>query len=160
LIFSAVIWTAALFGLVFSWSKNKEKTRKSLFVAWKFFRSMALLMLLTIWSIGFLLVFLPPEIISRFIGPEAGIEGVILAALFGSVVLIQAFIAFPIAGSLLRQGANVSAVAAFVTTLVMVGVLTAPMEIKCFGKRYVFWRNFLSFVFALLIAVIMGVVLS
>jgi len=140
--------------------KNKEKTINSLKVALKFFRSMALLVFMTIWAIGFLIAFLPPEIISKTVGPEAGFKGVILAALFGAIVLIQAFIAFPLAGSLLRQGASVSAIAAFVTTLVMVGVVTAPLEAKFFGKKFTFWRNFLSFLFALIIAFIMGEVLS
>jgi uncharacterized membrane protein YraQ (UPF0718 family) len=150
---------AAAFFLFFSWAKDKKKTLASLKFAWKSFRSMALLVVVIIWVIGFLLAFLPPQIISKTIGPEAGFKGVILAALFGSIVLIQAFIAFPLAGSFLRQGANISAIAAFVTTLVMVGVVTAPLEAKFFGKKFTFWRNSISFVFALLIAYIMGVVL-
>jgi uncharacterized membrane protein YraQ (UPF0718 family) len=149
----------AAFCLFFSWAKDKKKTLASLKFAWKSFRSMALLVMAIIWVIGFLLAFLPPQIISKTIGPEAGFKGVILAALFGSIVLIQAFIAFPLAGSFLRQGANVSAIAAFVTTLVMVGVVTAPLEAKFFGKKFTFWRNSISFVFALLIAYIMGVAL-
>lgn len=151
---------AAFVCLFISRLKNKEKTINSLKVALKFFRSMALLVFMTIWAIGFLIAFLPPEIISKTVGPEAGFKGVILAALFGAIVLIQAFIAFPLAGSLLRQGASVSAIAAFVTTLVMVGVVTAPLEAKFFGKKFTFWRNFLSFLFALIIAFIMGEVLS
>lgn len=53
-----------------------------------------------------------------------------------------------------------SAIAAFVTTLVMVGVITAPLEMKFFGKKFTFWRNLLSFIFALIIALIMGAILA
>ncbi len=154
--FSLTLWILAAFLLIISWGKNKDNTINSLKVFLKFFRSMALLILITIWSIGFLLAFLPSEILSKTMGQEAGFNSVILAALFGSIVLIQAFIAFPLAGSLLRQGANVSAIAAFVTTLVMVGVATIPLEIKLLGKKFAFWRNALSFIFALIIASIMG----
>lgn len=121
---------------------------------------MALLVLLTIWVIGFILAFLPTEVITKTIGEDAGFKGIILAALFGSVVLIQAFIAFPLAGSFLRQGASVTAIAAFVTTLVMVGVVTAPLEAKFFGKKFTFLRNSLSFLFAIIIALLMGVILK
>lgn len=114
--------------LILSMVKDGEKTVRSLRVAWKFFCSMALLVLLTIWAIGFLLSFISPELVSRIIGQDSGFKGVILAGLFGSVVLIQAFIAFPLAGSFLRKDASVTAIAAFVTTLVMVGVLTAPLR--------------------------------
>ena len=155
-----IIWATAALALAFSFFKNKEKTALSLRVSLKFLRSMALPTLLIIWTIGFLLALLPPEVISRTIGREAGFKGVVLAGIVGSIVLIQAFIAFPLAGSLLRGGANLSAIAAFVTTLVMVGVVTLPLEAKYFGKKFTFWRNFLSFLFALIIALIMGAVLQ
>lgn len=151
-----IIWILAGLVLALSLFKSKEKTAAALRASWKFFRSLALPVLLTIWAIGFLLTFLSPELISKVLGQNSGWRGTILAALFGSVVLIQAFIAFPLAGSLLRQGASVSAIAAFVTTLVMVGVITAPLEVKFFGKKFTLWRNLLSFVFALIIALIMG----
>jgi len=157
--FSLIVWIFAASMLLLSFLKNKDKTAKSLKVSWKFFSSMALLVLLTIWAIGFLISLLPPELVSRIIGSDSGFKGVVLAALFGSVVLIQAFIAFPLAGSFLRQGASVTAIAAFVTTLVMVGVLTAPLEAKFFGKRFTVWRNSLSFIFAIVIALLMGVIL-
>jgi hypothetical protein len=38
-------------------------------------------------------------------------------------------------------------------------VLTAPLEAKFFGKRFTLWRNSLSFIFAIVIALLMGVVL-
>jgi uncharacterized membrane protein YraQ (UPF0718 family) len=157
--FSLIVWIFAAGLLLLSFLKNKDKTAKSLKVSWQFFSSMALLVLLTIWTIGFLVTFLPSAFISKTIGRNAGIEGVILAAIFGSVVLIQAFIAFPLAGSFLRQGASITAIAAFVTTLVMVGVLTAPLEVKFFGKKFTLWRNSLSFIFAIVIALLMGVIL-
>jgi uncharacterized membrane protein YraQ (UPF0718 family) len=157
--FVGIIWSAAALALAFSFFKNREKTAGSLRVSFKFLRSMALPTFIIIWTIGFLLALLPPEVISRTIGREAGFMGVVLAAVVGSIVLIQAFIAFPLAGSLLREGANISAVAAFVTTLVMVGIVTSPLEAKCFGKKFAFWRNLLSFLFALMIALIMGVML-
>ncbi|OGD26611.1 MAG: permease [Candidatus Aminicenantes bacterium RBG_13_63_10] len=154
--FVIVIWILAAVLLFLSFLKDKQKTAGSLLAAWKFFRSMALPVLLTLWAIGFLLTFLTPGVITGVVGEGSGWRGVVLAAVFGSIALIQAFIAFPLAGSLLRQGASVSAIAAFVTTLVMVGIVTAPLESKYFGRRFTFWRNTLSFVFAVLIALIMG----
>jgi len=51
-------------------------------------------------------------------------------------------------------------ISVFVTTLVMVGVVTAPMEIKELGKKFTLLRNGFGFIAALVIAVIMGVMLS
>ena len=157
--FTAVIWGIAGAGLLLSWTKSREKTRAALRFFRRSFLSLAPSIVAIIWTIGFILTFLPPGLILKTIGRDAGFQGVIMAAAFGSVVLIPAFIAFPLAASFLRQGADVGAIAAFVTTLVMVGVITAPLEMKFFGKKFTLWRNSLSFVFALAIALVMGVFL-
>lgn len=157
--FIAVIWGIAGAGLLLSWTKSREKTRAAIRFFRRAFLSLAPSVLAIIWTIGFILTFLPSGLVLNTIGREAGFQGVIMAAVFGSVVLIPAFIAFPLAASFLRQGADVRAIAAFVTTLVMVGVITAPLEAKFFGKRFALWRNSLSFVFALVIAFVMGVFL-
>jgi uncharacterized membrane protein YraQ (UPF0718 family) len=157
--FIAVIWGIAGAGLLLSWAKSREKTRAALRFFRRSFLSLAPSIVAIIWTIGFILTFLPPGLILKTIGRDAGFQGVIMAAAFGSVVLIPAFIAFPLAASFLRQGADVGAIAAFVTTLVMVGVITAPLEMKYFGKKFALWRNSLSFVIALAIAFVMGVFL-
>ena len=157
--FIAVVWGVAAAGLLLSWTRSREKTRAAIRFFRRSFLSLAPSIVAIIWTIGFILTFLPPGLILKTIGRDAGFQGVIIAAAFGSVVLIPAFIAFPLAASFLRQGADVRAIAAFVTTLVMVGVITAPLEVKFFGNRFTFWRNSLSFDFALVIAFVMGVFL-
>jgi len=51
-------------------------------------------------------------------------------------------------------------IAAFISTLMMVGVVTMPMEIKFFGKKATYLRNGLAFIFSLIVALVMGVVLK
>jgi len=80
-------------------------------------------------------------------------------ALIGTVTIIPAFIAFPLSSSLVRGGAYLVAVAAFITTLTMVGFATIPIEIEHFGKKFTFTRNMLSFIFAIFISLGMGVLL-
>jgi uncharacterized membrane protein YraQ (UPF0718 family) len=155
-VFTPVLWILAAGLLAFSFLKNRVKTQYALAFSWKLLRGMTLPVLLTVWAIGLLLAFLSPNVIARTVGSESGAWGVLAAAVIGSIALIQAFIAFPLAGAILQQGASIGAVAAFVTTLVMVGTLTAPLEAKFFGWRFTLWRNGLGFVFALAIAFIMG----
>jgi uncharacterized membrane protein YraQ (UPF0718 family) len=82
------------------------------------------------------------------------------ASILGSITLIPGFIAFPLAAALLKSGAGYMQIAAFVSTLMMVGVVTLPMEIKFFGKKAAYLRNGLAFVFSLIVALVMGVVLK
>jgi uncharacterized membrane protein YraQ (UPF0718 family) len=48
---------------------------------------------------------------------------------------------------------------AFLTTLTMVGVVTYPLESREFGAQFALTRNVLSFISALMIAAVMGVIL-
>ena len=85
--------------------------------------------------------------------------GVLIVGAAGAVLHIPALLSFPLAASLLEEGASVSAVAAFITTLTMIGTITLPLEIKELGKKMAILRNGISFVIAIIIALIMGVIL-
>ena len=50
-------------------------------------------------------------------------------------------------------------IAAFVSTLMMVGIVTMPLEIKTFGKRATITRNAAAFLFSLIAAFVIGMVL-
>ena len=52
-----------------------------------------------------------------------------------------------------------SMLATFITTLTMIGMVTLPLEIKKLGKKFALLRNGLSFIIAIIIALIMGVLL-
>lgn len=154
-----IIYTIMAVGLIISLVKSKEKTRKAFKVALKTLLKTAPALLAMLGIVGLILGLLTPEKISGLIGAEAGLFATITAAVLGSITLIPSLVAFPLAGSLLRSGATVMTISAFITTLVMVGLVTAPMEMKILGKRFTLLRNGLGILAALLIAFLMGVIL-
>lgn len=87
-----------------------------------------------------------PHTISRILGAGSGWLGVVGAALVGSVTLIPGFVAFPTAAMLLRNGAGYMQIGSFISSLMMVGVVTLPVEIRFFGKKVAVLRNLLAFV--------------
>ncbi len=96
------------------------------------------------------------DLISRVIGNSSGWLGVVLSAVVGAITLIPGFIAFPTAKLLVDGGAGYMQIAAFVSSLMMVGVVTAPVEVKYFGKRLTFIRNLMAFIFSLIVSLIIG----
>ena len=139
--------------------KSKEKTKKAFMVAGKALLKTAPSILTVLGVVGLTLGILTPETISRLVGAEAGFTATIIAAVIGAITFIPSLVAFPLAGSLLRSGATVMTISVFITTLVMIGVVTASMEIKILGKRFTLLRNGLGFIAALIIAGIMEVLL-
>ncbi len=146
-------------GLGVSLVKSRQKTKQAFLVAGKALLKTAPSLLTVLGIVGLTLGILPPETITRLVGSEAGFISTIMAALIGAITLIPSLVAFPMAGSLLRSGATVMTISVFITTLVMVGVVTAPMEIKALGKKFTLLRNGLGFIAAVVIAWIMGVLL-
>lgn len=145
--------------LIASIIKSKEKSKKAFKVAGKALIKTAPSLLIVLGIVGLTLGILTPETISAMVGAEAGFTATIVAAILGAVTLVPSLVAFPLAGSLLRSGATVMTISAFITTLVMVGIVTAPMEIKTLGKKFTLIRNGLGFMAALIIAGIMGMIL-
>lgn len=157
---SYIFYGLAIILLILSFIKDKKKTKMALKKAWKAFENILPEFLVVILLVGFLLAVLNAETISKIIGSESGIFGVILAAVIGSITLIPGFVAFPTAAMLLKNGAGYMQIAAFVSTLMMVGIITIPVEIKYFGKKISFIRNVLAFFFSLIVAFIIGMVVS
>ncbi|HHD16798.1 MAG TPA: permease, partial [Euryarchaeota archaeon] len=75
------------------------------------------------------------------------------------VLFIPSLLSFPLAASLLEGGASLSVVVAFITTLTMIGTVTLPLEIRELGKKMALLRSGMSFIIAIVIALIMGAIL-
>jgi uncharacterized membrane protein YraQ (UPF0718 family) len=151
------LYIIAIVALFASFFKSKEKTMLSLKKAWKSFENILPQFLSIIVIIGVMLAILTPEQISHLVGSGSGWLGVVIAAIIGSVTLIPGFVAFPLAAALLQNGAGYMQIAAFVSTLMMVGIVTLPVEMKYFGKKATITRNVSAFVFSLVVAFVMGV---
>ena len=150
---------STIFALAFSLFFDRKKTMIGVKKGLKMFFNILPAFLNILIAVSVFLFIVPNEIIIRYLGKETGFGGILVASLVGSVALIPGFVSYPLAAILLQQGASYSVVAAFVTTLMMVGVMTLPLEIKCFGKRVAFIRNALSFVGAIIIALMIGVMM-
>lgn len=154
--FTVILFVVVFFCLLLSWIKDRQKTKKALKIAGKSFTNLLPTLLVIVGMMGFMLAILPPETI-RTTFSDQSILGLVLVSLVGSVTLMPAFVAFPLAGSLLNAGASITAVACFITTLMMVGIITAPAEIKFFGKTFTLCRNIIGFGFSIVIGLLMGV---
>jgi uncharacterized membrane protein YraQ (UPF0718 family) len=142
--------------LLISYKKDQRKTKKALKKAWDDFENILPQFLGIIILVGLLMSVFNADLISKVIGNSSGWLGVILSAVVGSIALIPGFIAFPTADLLLDGGAGYMQIAAFISSLMMVGVVTVPVEIKYFGKRLTVIRNLMAFIFSLIVAVIIG----
>jgi uncharacterized membrane protein YraQ (UPF0718 family) len=138
---------------------DRKKTIMGLKKGWKMFQNIAVPFVNILILVSLALYLVPPSLIVRYLGPESGWGGQMVAAVVGSITLIPGFISYPIASVLIREGASYAVVATFMTTLMMVGVVTLPLEIKYFGRNVAIVRNVLNFFAATVIGTCVGLML-
>ena len=156
---SYILYIASIFLLILSFIKDKKKTKTAIKSAIKSFENIMPQFLSIILIVGFILAMLNPKTISALIGESSNFLGVILSSIIGSVTIMPTFVAFSTGNTLLQNGAGISQVAALISTLTLVGIVTYPLEAKYIGKKAAFLRNFIAFLFSFLVAFIMGKVM-
>ena len=147
-----ILYGATVVLLVFSMIRDRTKTKKALMKGLKAFEGILSQFLIVLMLVAIVLTVFDPATISRLIGVGSGWVGIMIATLVGAITLIPGFVAFPAAAELLRNGAGVTQIAAFVSSLMMVGIVTLPLEIRYFGKKAAIGRNTLAFAFSIVAA--------
>lgn len=155
----ALINLFALACLAVALSRDRRRALEALKEGFKVFIAVLPTMVAVALAVGLLTGFTTPEQISSFIGEEAGVLGVIYADLIGAILHIPALVAFPLAAGLLERGASVGAVAAFITSLTMIGVVTLPLEARMMGRRFTVIRNLAGLGAAVAVALLVEAVL-
>jgi hypothetical protein len=99
------------------------------------YRSLMGLMPSLLGMVGLVLALLPPHLLGDLFKTH-GLAEFALISVIGAVVTMPGPVAFPLAGSLMHMGVSLTAMAAIITTLTLVGIVTASMEAAAFGKRF------------------------
>jgi uncharacterized membrane protein YraQ (UPF0718 family) len=155
-----VLYTVATLYLVFSFYRDKHKTKAALRRSWKMFYNVLPDLLAIMLFVGLILSLLTPSLISSIIGESSGILGVVYATFIGSIALIPSFIVFPLGKTLVQNGAALPQVAVLMSTLMSVGLVSLPLEQKTFGKSFAYARNGSAVLMSLLFGAIVWMVLS
>lgn len=153
-----------LYGLIvlltgLSWFKDRQKTKKALMKAKNMLVKLAPELLAILLFVGLSLSILTPETISSLIGDQSGILGVVIASFIGSFAMLPSFVVFPLANTLVSNGAGLVQVSAFIATLVSVGFASLPMERRIFGKEFTYMRNLSAVLMAFIFSFVIWVVL-
>lgn len=153
---SIILYSIAIILLIISFIKDKKKTKEAVIIGLKSFENILPQFLCIIISVGILLSFFTPDTISKILGNSSGFFGVILADIIGAIAMMPTFVAFSLGNTLLSNGAGYAQVGALISSLVLIGVMTIPLEAKYIGKRAAFLRNLIAFLFSIIVGIILG----
>ncbi|MDK2809244.1 MAG: hypothetical protein PWP24_1982 [Clostridiales bacterium] len=149
-----ILYAVAFFLLVLSFVKDKEKTNKAVKKGWMAFVNILPVLIPLFLVVGVVLSVLTPQMIKQVLGENSGIFGVMIGMLVGSIAFMPPFVTFPLGAQLLHNGAGYPQVAAFMTTLMAVGLVYWNAETKFFGQKAVVLRNSLAFIASGIVAIV------
>lgn len=135
---------------------NRKKTVKALKMAIKRFGKLAGPLLLMVLPMSVALAMTPPELFLENLTEQNSGIAALTASFFGSIMLLPGFIAFPLGGILRNSGVPFMVIAAFTSTLMMVGIITIPVERQYLGLKVAIIRNIVYLGIALITAFFTG----
>ena len=153
---SIILYSLAIILLIVSFIKDKGKTKKAIILGLKSFENILPQFLCIIITVGILLSFFNTDTISKILGNSSGFWGIILADIIGAIAMMPTFVAFSLGNTLLLNGAGYSQVGTLVSSLVLIGLMTFPLESKYIGKRAALLRNLIAFLFSIIVGIILG----
>lgn len=136
---------------------NKE-FQKAFLKTLKNFKQFLPMIFGVIFLLGLMTAAIPKSFYSNLFQKSEAFN-LLLGDALGSISAGSPITSYIIGGELLKQGVSLMSVTAFILAWVSVGIIQLPVEAKALGKKFAFKRNFLSFISALIIAVLLSLTL-
>jgi len=107
-----------------------------------------LLILLASFAVaGLARVLIPRELISQWLGTQAGFKGILLGCIAGGIVPGSPYSVFPIAASFYEAGASIGTMVGFITAYSLWSVSRLPLEVGIIGPRVTLARVISTLIF-------------
>jgi uncharacterized membrane protein YraQ (UPF0718 family) len=142
--------------LIISFFKDQKKTKKALNIGVKKLWKITPTFILILIMVSIVLYLVPESMIINYLGNNHRFFGISMALFLGSITIMPGPIVYPLCKILLTKGVSYGIIAAFSTSLMMVGVLTFSMEKSFFGTKFTLIRNLASLVIAIIVSILIS----
>ena len=147
LIPTIVMACLAVILLVIGYSKGEGQHITGLKSALKMTIDILPLLIFAFIMAGMIQTLLPQELLSRWIGEESGIRGILIGTIAGGITPGGPYVSLPLAAGFLRAGAGWGTMVAFITAWSLWGISRLPMEIGILGWKFTVVRLACTFFF-------------
>ena len=124
--------------------------------SWDFLIEMMLILPAIMVILGLFAVWVPKELIGKYLGHASGIKGIILALILGALPTGPLYIAFPMAAALIAKGAKRSNIIIFLSAWACIKIPQEMVELRFLGLEFMLLRLALTITFV----VIMGITIE
>lgn len=130
-----------------------DRQKTVIITSWNFFVEMILILPAVMVLMGLFAVFMPKDMVVKYLGKTAGIKAVFLGILMGALPTGPLYVAFPMASALLKKGAKISCIIAFLSAWACIKIPQEMIEIQFLGPRFMAARLLLTIVFVIIMGI-------
>lgn len=116
------------------------------------FMEMSPMLLGVIGLVGIMQIYITPQMLSSAFGNGIFIDTMI-GTFSGAISSGNPVVSYLVGGELLEEGTSVYAVTAFILSWVTLGFVQLPVEAAALGSRFTVYRNLLSLIATMIIAI-------
>ena len=149
IIMGAVIISAAVTLFIFP-----DKSGSVLGMSKNYFLELIMILPAIMIIIGLFSVWVPKEIVVKYMGKTSGIKGIFLAIALGMLPTGPLYIVFPIAAALLKKGAKISNIVIFISAWACIKLPQELMEVQFLGIEFTLLRLTLTIIFVIIMGII------
>ncbi|HEC87946.1 MAG TPA: hypothetical protein ENI52_01360, partial [Thermoplasmata archaeon] len=122
--------------------------------SWDFFIEMILILPAVMIILGLFAVWVPKDIVGKYLGKASGIRGIFLAIVLGALPTGPLYIAFPMAAVLLKKGAKISNIIVFLSAWACIKIPQEMVELQFLGVQFMISRLILTIIFVVIIGLV------
>ena len=102
--------------------------------------------------VGLFTIWVPKELINKYLGKASGLKGMIIAFILGALPTGPLYVAFPLANNLLKKGASIKNIVIFLSAWACIKIPQEIVEIQFLGVKFMVLRLLLTIIFVSLMA--------
>ncbi len=133
--------------LIIAWRRGGGEHIQGLERAWSTTLEIIPMLAFAFIIAGMVQELIPRELMSRWVGAESGFRGILIGSLAGGLSPGGPFVSMPLAATLLRSGAGVGTMVAYLTGWSLWSVARLPLEVGILGWKFTLIRLASTLVF-------------
>lgn len=113
-------------------------------ISWSFLLEMVYILPAVLILMGLFAVWVSKDVVVRYLGAGSGIKGLLLSMVLGALPTGPLYVAFPMGAMLIRKGARIANVMAFLSAWACIKIPQELMELQFLGWRFAVTRLLLT----------------
>ncbi len=137
-----------------------DRKRTVIDISSNFFIEMMLILPAIMVMLGLFEVWVPKNIVVKYIGKASGMKGILLSLTLGALPTGPLYIAFPMAAALIRKGAKISNIVIFLSAWACIKIPQEMVELQFLGLHFMLSRLILTVAFVIIMGLLIEMIMK